>query len=125
MQTLRFFLLGLCLSTYAYSQKATSLEPGGSSRSSMLPATPHAKKKNSKFFAPKRNHTIYRKPKAKHTAQYEFYERVEKAAKEKQRLLKKLSKAQYSDPRYFGHKRIPKRRPPHKMRYCDECAIRH
>ena len=58
-------------------------------------------------------------------ARYEFYDRVEKAAREKKKILKKLSKPQYSDPRYFGHKRIPKRKPPYKMRYCDECAIRH
>ncbi len=67
----------------------------------------------------------FRKPKITHTQQYEFYERVERVAREKQRILKKLSKAQYSDPRYFGHKRIPKRRPSYKMRYCNECGIRH
>ena len=61
----------------------------------------------------------------KHSARYEFYKRVEKAAKEKQWALKKLSKAQFSDPRYFGHKRIPHRRSSHKMRYCEECGIRH
>lgn len=61
----------------------------------------------------------------KHTAEYEFYERIEQRAKEKQRILKELSKRQYSDPRYFGHKRIPKRRPANKMRYCGECGIRH
>jgi len=67
----------------------------------------------------------FRKPKVQHTAQYEFYARVEKAAREKQKILKELSKPQYSDPRYFGHKRIPKRRPAWKMRYCPECGIRH
>ena len=66
-----------------------------------------------------------RKAKVTHTARYEFYERVEKAAKEKQRIIKRLSKAQFSDPQYFGHKRIPKQRLSFKMRYCNECGIRH
>ena len=60
-----------------------------------------------------------------HSAQFEFYKRVEKAAREKQWILKKLSKPRFSDPRNFGHKRIPKRHPSHKMRYCYECGIRH
>jgi len=67
----------------------------------------------------------YKKPKVQHTARYEFYVRVEKAAREKQKILKELAKPQYSGYRYFGHKKIPKRRPPWKMRYCDECGIRH
>jgi hypothetical protein len=124
MQMLRFFLFSLFLASTVHAQKATSLEPGGTTKSSMLPTATHAKKKT-RFFSPKRDKTIYKKPKVKHTAQYEFYERVEKAAKEKQRLMKKLSKSAYSDPRYFGHKRIPKKRPPHKMRFCKECQIRH
>lgn len=66
-----------------------------------------------------------KRPKVQHTAQYEFYKRVEEAAKEKQRILRFLSKRQFKDHRYFGHKRIPKKRPPHKMRYCNECGVRH
>lgn len=125
MQKLRFFILGLFVASSALAQKATSLNPGDSEQSSMIPKTMPAKKKT-KFFSPKRQRqTVYKRPKVQHTAQYEFYERVEKAAKERQRLLKKLYKAQYSDSRYFGHKRMPKKRPPHKMRFCDECHIRH
>jgi len=67
----------------------------------------------------------YKRPKVEHTARYEFYKRVEEAAKEKQRILKYLDKRQFKDHRYFGHKRIPKKRPPHKMRYCNECGVRH
>ena len=66
-----------------------------------------------------------KKGNVKHSARYEFYKRVEKAAREKQWALKKLSKAQFADPRYFGHKRMPLRRASHKMRYCKECGIRH
>lgn len=67
----------------------------------------------------------HKKSKVQHTAQYEFYARVEEAAKEKQRILKELAKPQYSNFKNFGHKRIPKKRPPHKMRYCEDCGIRH
>lgn len=77
-------------------------------------------------FSPRHSKAVkYKRQKVKHTAQYEFYQRVEEAAKEKQRILKYLDKRQFKDHRYFGHKRIPKKRPPHKMRYCNECGVRH
>jgi hypothetical protein len=122
MQNLRLFLFCLILAVIGFSregsaqekQSPNSLNPGHSSTAIVT----HSKKKKTRFFAPRR-------PNVKHTARYEFYERVEKAAKEKQRILKELAKPQYSDYRYFGHKKIPKRRKPHKMRYCEECGIRH
>lgn len=78
------------------------------------------------IFSPRHAKTVkHKRQKVEHTAQYEFYERVEQAAKDRQRMLKYLDKRQFKDHRYFGHKRIPKRRPPHKMRYCNECGVRH
>lgn len=78
------------------------------------------------FHSPAKAKTFkIKKKKVQHTKEYEFYERVENAAREKQRLLKKLSKAQFSDHRHFGHKRMPNRRTANKMRYCNECGIRH
>jgi hypothetical protein len=68
---------------------------------------------------------LFRKPNVRHTAQYEFYVRIEKAAKEKQRILRKLAKPQYSNFTYFGHKNPPKKHLPFAMRYCKECGIRH
>jgi hypothetical protein len=64
-------------------------------------------------------------PKVKRSAEYAFYDRVQKAAKMKKRTLRKLAKPQYTNPLYFGHKNPPKKREPHKMRYCEECGIRH
>jgi hypothetical protein len=115
MNHLRFFSLLAALVaassiTCAQSQVPTSREPGARQG---VHSPRHAK-------AVKR-----RKQKVQHTAQYEFYERVEQAAKEKQRILKYLSRPQFSDHRHLGHKKIPKKRPPHKMRYCRECGIRH
>ena len=85
----------------------------------MLQTTTKTSHKKS-IFAPRA-----KRKNVKHDARYEFYERIEQAAKEKQRLIKKLAKPQYSDPRYFGHKKIPKRHSANKMRYCGECGIRH
>src|SRR5579859_3328132 len=65
---------------------------------------------------------LFRKPNVKNTAEYEFYVRIEKAAKEKQRMLRKLAKPQYSDFSYFGHRRPPKKHLPFAMRYCKECG---
>lgn len=64
-------------------------------------------------------------PNVKHSAEYKFYDRVQRAAKMKKKALRKLAKPQYTNPLYFGHKNPPKKRPPHKMRFCDECGIRH
>lgn len=118
---MRSIIIGLALALFslcAAAQKApeeqvpaTSLSPG------------HTKKK---YYAPKHvSATKIKKTNVKHTARYEFYKRVEEAAKRRQKLLKKLAKPQFSDFSYFGHKRKPKKHKPHKMRYCDECGIRH
>ena len=99
----------------------TSLSPG-----TVATITPKKSTRKARFFEPAHEKTFqYKKPNVRHTARYEFYVRVEQAAKEKQRILKKLAKPQYSNPKYFGHKKMPKRRPPHKMRFCGECGIRH
>lgn len=102
---------GITLSFSVSAQdQPTSLEPG----------------RKSAVHAPMLHKEVkLKRRKAKHTPEYEFYERVEKAAKEKQRIIKYLNKRQFKDHRYFGHKKIPKRRPPHKMRYCNECGVRH
>lgn len=55
----------------------------------------------------------------------EYEERMEQNAKEKRKKAKEMEKPQYSDWTYFGHKRKPKKRSPEKMKYCDECGIRH
>lgn len=103
-------LMGLLAGRTLAQQVPTSREPG----------------KKVGVYSPRHAKTAKRKrQKVEHSAQYEFYQRVEEAAKEKQRILKYLDKRQFKDHRYFGHKRIPKRRPPHKMRYCNECGVRH
>jgi len=127
MHATKLFLGGFMLSgSIALAQNIpNSLSPGETNVSSATVTKP-AKNKHSKFFAPRKaKSATFRKGKVKYSARYEFYERVEQAAKEKKKLMRKLAKSQYSDPSYFGHKKKPKRRPPHKMRFCDECHIRH
>jgi hypothetical protein len=55
----------------------------------------------------------------------EYEERMEENVKEKRKRAKEMEKPQYSDWTYFGHKKKPKKRSPEKMKYCDECGIRH
>ena len=55
----------------------------------------------------------------------EYEERMKQNAKENRKKAKQMEKPQYSDWKYFGHKRKPKKRSPEKMKYCDECGIRH
>ena len=121
MQKLRYFyfIAFLLLSWSAAAQVNTRGD-----RQENLPAVA-PKKAKKVHIHPKQKKPFYKKPKVKHTAVYEYYARVEKAAKEKQKMLKELSKPQYANPLYYGHKRMPKKNPPHKMRYCKECGIRH
>jgi hypothetical protein len=60
-----------------------------------------------------------------YNSEREYYERVEAFAKTRRRNEKMMMTPQYSNPTYFGHKRPPKKRPPHKMKFCKECGIRH
>lgn len=79
-------------------------------------------------FYPKQNYEPKKKKssgKVTYNAREQFYGRMEEVAKAHRKAEKELSKPQYSDPSYFGHKRPPKKRPPHKMKYCKVCGIRH
>lgn len=107
--TLLLGAVTLALSVSAQDQP-TSLDPG----------------RKQTVYSPRHHKSVkLKRRKAKHTPEYEFYKRVEEAAKEKQRIIKYLNKRQFKEHRYFGHKKVPKRRPPHKMRYCNECGVRH
>jgi hypothetical protein len=82
-------------------------------------------KKPQKVRLTRKQRLLLRHPNVKHSAEYEFYARVEKVAREKQKMLKKMAKPQYSNFLYFGHKNPPKKHLPFQMRYCKECGIRH
>jgi hypothetical protein len=123
MQKLRLFFFGaasfLAFSVWAQQpQRPTSLDPGNGFLPSQTPPTARQKKKGyNRVKAGSRKRTPVR-----HTAQYEFYERVERAARLRQKMMIEQSKHTKSN---FGHRKKPRKRPPHKMRYCYECGIRH
>jgi len=120
--TRSFYLVGFSMLAIAAHAQTGQPFDTGTAPNSRNPSL----KVESRVFSPKKAKVFkHKKVNVKHTARYEFYERVEKAAREKQYVLKKLSKPQYSNKLYFGHKHKPKKRPPHKMRYCDQCGIRH
>ena len=61
-------------------------------------------------------------------AKNEYNDRMEKTWREREKREKTLERGEAFDimkPPYFGHKRIPKRHPSLKIRYCRECGIRH
>ena len=114
------------------ANSASSVNPG----SSMLVTKPPAlvvkketKKNKSNIFAS----TFGRIGKKKNTglnAQFdrqmvEYQERMKQNAKRYRKEARNLSKPQYTDPSYFGHKRKPKKRKPGKRKLCKECKIVH
>ena len=70
-----------------------------------------------------------RKSKSNYVTTQEIVEysrrKIQKVLKEKAKMNKKLSKPQYSDRSYFGHKRPPKRRSLSKRKFCKVCGIVH
>ena len=114
---LRFFcLVGASLPSLLFAQSNTLGDRELREQPHSATVTPARKKSKPIFF---------RRPKVQHTAVYEYYARVEEAAREKQRMLRKMDRPQFYDPTYFGHKKSPKKHPPHKKRFCRECGMRH
>lgn len=61
----------------------------------------------------------------KYNSREAFYDRLEANSKEQLKNEKKGLDPRYSDPSHFGHKKPPKKRALHKMKYCKVCGIRH
>ena len=60
-----------------------------------------------------------------YNARNDFYDRQELMGKQRLKNEKEGEKPQYSEQKYFGHKRPPKKRSPDKMKFCKVCGIRH
>lgn len=60
-----------------------------------------------------------------YNSQKEFEQRMKDRAKTNRRNEKLLMTPQYSNPLYFGHKRAPKKHSYKKIKFCQECGIRH
>ena len=106
-----FVILFVCFAAKGQSSGENSLHPSTT-------------KFPSKKEISKRERTAL-KPKTTVDLQQEYYERVEAVMKARKKAARQMEKPQYSDPRYFGHKRPPKKRSPERMRFCKECGIRH
>lgn len=119
MRIILFILLALIVSTsFAQSRKQRKAESSQQGPTSLdpLPKERHLPKQARKRVESKG---------PTYNSEKEYYERVEAFAKTRRKNEKMLMTPQYSDPSYFGHKRPPKKRPPHKMKFCKECGIRH
>lgn len=60
-----------------------------------------------------------------YTAQDKYYDRVDALDKTRRANERNGDNPRYTDARYFGHKRPPKKRPPEKMKFCKVCSMRH
>ena len=126
---IRYFILVLSLSIFCVSADAqsrkgrkSSPEPeaplSGGGPTSLNPNLPEKAQ-----FGPKRSKKTNKR--ITYSLEEEYYQRMEAVAKQRQKTAKIMEKPQYSNPMYFGHKRMPKKRPAKKMRFCKECGIRH
>jgi hypothetical protein len=115
------FLLLISVSSFAQSRKQRKAEAAQQGNPTSLDPSPQEEKRT----LPKH---VRKKAESKgptYNNEREYYERVEALGKTRRKNEKMLMTPQYSDPTYFGHKRPPKKRPPHKMKFCKECGIRH
>ncbi len=55
----------------------------------------------------------------------EYEDRVDAAVAKNKKMSKEMAKPQYSDPRYFGHKKLPEKNAVGRKKYCKVCGIRH
>ncbi len=115
-------LLVLCAVTLSFGQskkkKKGKAQTTQQQSSSLAPYYPE------KDYAPKESKKK-KKSSVTYTAEDKYYDRMAEVGKAQRKAEKEMLKPQYSDPTYFGHKRKPKKRPPHKMKFCKECEIRH
>ncbi len=115
----KIFLLAIfsSLAIVSFGQRKSKAEKADQSTSveSVYPKQDYSPKKKKKS---KNSPTTY-------DARNNFYDRQEMLSKQREKNEKEGEKPQYSDQKYFGHKRPPRKRPPEKMKFCKVCGIRH
>jgi hypothetical protein len=115
MQRLSVFVFIMFLSCLAAKAQSTR-DPGVKPQAPVYQAEP--KKKTGKRKTPTGRVSGVE-------TQAEFQARMKAVAKEMAKRDRMMSKPQYSDPSYFGHKRPPKKRPVGKRKFCKECEMVH
>lgn len=114
------FILSAQAQVFKRKKKNTQTQTAqsGNQATSLNPSTPEKKYGPKKTKKGKLAQPTYGSEEA-------YFKRMEELHKTRRKNEKMLDKPQYSDPSYFGHKRPPKKRPPHKMKFCKECGLRH
>ncbi len=102
------FTISLAIGQEKSKDQSTSVE-------SVLPQKDYAPKPKKKS----------RGAETSYDARNDFYDRQEMLSKQRLKNEREASKPQYSEQKYFGHKREPKKRPANKMKFCNVCGIRH
>lgn len=125
-------LIGLMGIFFSASLQAQSAQGSSKKKKKETPEATQSQPSSVQPYYPSRTYEPEKKKadkKSSGTVTYDardrFYDRMEQVAKAQRKAERELAKPQYSDPSYFGHKRPPKKRPVHKMKYCKECGIRH
>jgi hypothetical protein len=108
----------LFFTTASFAQKKRKEAKAKSEASSVEPYYPETNKYVPAKKKGKRGGITY-------NAQDNFYKQRDVVAKQKRYAEKELDKPQNTNPAYFGHKRLPKKRPPEKMKFCKVCGLRH
>lgn len=116
-----FFILVLLLGTWslAYSQQSPADNPNS--------RDPEIKQEQNTSLPSVKKHRDGKNQFEKyHDVKVEEYQkRMAAVAKKYRKMEKEMKKPQYSNPLYFGHKKMPKKRPPGKKKFCSECGMKH
>ncbi|NOT74768.1 MAG: hypothetical protein HOP08_07545 [Cyclobacteriaceae bacterium] len=81
-----------------------------------------------KYYGPRKEKKKKSKKSVTYNAQNDYYNRVEKTWREREKNERTYQRGEGSDimkPPYFGHKKPPKVRSIEKRKYCKVCGIRH
>jgi len=110
----------VCVYANAFSQKRNGNDTEQRQSTSVAPSYP------TKVYEPRVSKRKKKKSlETTYNVRDKYYDRLEQLEKERNKTDRQLQQPQYSNQKYFGHKRPPKKRPPGKMKYCKVCGIRH
>lgn len=111
------FIGGITAEVFGQSLKSKRKTETAQQPTSLNPANPQ------KEYAPNSLRKSSRG--SSHDLEEEYHQRMASLQKTRKKDLRLMAKPQFSDPLYFGHKKLPKKRKPSRMKFCNECGIRH
>ncbi len=117
----RLFFIGfLLLSITSFAQKKKRASKNESQATSVGPYYPEENK-----YAPKAKKVKRKNRGISRNAQENALTQRKSVAKQKRKAEKILEGPDYSNPTYFGHKRLPKKHKAGETKFCKVCGIRH